>query len=209
MPSFHSIGEVDQVLRAIRIISKVGPDELFRLFETRNPAYFNPKQPFGTEPDCKYDSQSYLSIFHLATNSDKLSLEKSAANASHAVLASEVVDGTTNFFENIPEDCKTEFKKFIAVLVLRHIEAVCVNSVSQRHLRDLEDVTLADTYSGRIPPEKLPDLSDPKFEQYAGTLYSVFSLLNHSCDPNVHYLNHPTHGTMIVVATRSLKKGET
>jgi len=36
----------------------------------------------------------------------------------------------------------------------------------------------------------------------------VSSLLNHSCDPNVTRVNDVSHGTMAIITTRAVKKGE-
>ena len=208
LPSLHASCAADQVFMAARIILKVGPKELFRLFEAKDPSYFNPKHPYGTEPDSKYESQSYLSIFHFATNSDKLPLAKRVGTAGRAVMATEIVDRQTSFFEDIPQDSKIEFKKFVAGLMLRHIEATRLNAVYLMDLQGLEHVNFVDIYTRKISPQRAPDLSNPEFGQFAGALYSVFGLLNHSCDPNVQHVNHTTNGSMAVVATRSLKKGE-
>ena len=208
LPSFHASVTADHVFMAVRIILKVGPQELFRLFETKDPSYFNPKQPYGTESDCKYESHSYLSVFHFATNSEKLPFKQRMGTAARAVMTTEIIDSQTSFFEDIPQDLKPEFKKFVAALVLRHIEAAELNAVFLMDVQGLEALTFVDIYSRKISPQRLPDLSNPDFRQLAGALYPVFALLNHSCDPNVQYLNHTTHGTLAVMACRSLKKGE-
>ena len=71
-------------------------------------------------------------------------------------------------------------------------------------------LTFADAYNMQnISTEKSERLGARKVKQAGGGLYPVFSLLNHSCDPNCSYFVAPsTGGTMIVFAHRSLKKGE-
>ena len=125
--------------------------------------------------------------------------------AYRTVMTTEIIDRQTTFFEDIPTDMKKEFKKFVACLMLRHIEAANLNAACLLDFEGREGISVVDSY---ISPEKLKDLTAPKFGQYGEAVYSVFSLMNHSCDPNVHYINHTSNGTMVVVATRSLKKGE-
>ena len=199
----------DQLLLAIRVILKIGSRDIFRLFQTKDPAYFNPKQPVGTEPNCLYDSNSYHTVFHLTTQSDKLHPMNLAINVQHALIATSVLEKETNFFEEVPAESKLEFKNFVAALVLRHIEASPINAASAIELVGLENVSFADSYSGKTPAQKLAKIMEcVKFRKLAPAFYPLFSLINHSCDPNVYYLNHTTNGTMIVVAHRALKKGE-
>ena len=143
------------------------------------------------------------------THSDKLVFDKWIGNALNAVLAAEILKANTAFFCNVPSNLKDEFKRFISTLMLRHIEAACINTVGVSEPEGLDGVTLADAYRGKLPPERSSDLQSPNFGKVAGALYPVISLMSHSCDPNVRYLNRPTNGTiMVAVASRSLKKGE-
>ena len=200
---------VDQVLKGVRIILKAGQQELFRLFKTQDPLHFNPQQPFGTEAGCMYDSESYLSVFHLATNSERLDCTQKVANASHALIATTILETKTDFFQDIPANCKLEFKMFVAALMLRHIEAEAVNAAGMIELRGVENLAFSDSFSGKIPPEKLYEkINSLQFRKFAGAMYPLFSLMSHSCDPNVYYLNDAVGGKMIVMAHRALKKGE-
>ena len=200
---------VDQVLMAVRIILKVGPQELFRLFETQDPLYFNQQQPFGTETGCTYDSQSYLSVFHLATNSELIEHTEKMANAIHALIATTILESKTEFFDGVPASGKLEFKKFVAALTLRHIEAKAVNAAATVELQGLENISFAESFSQKIPPEKLSQqIASIRVRKFAGGMYPLFSLMNHSCDPNVYYLNDVVKGKMVVMAHRALKKGE-
>ena len=209
LPSFHYMYAVDQLLTAVRIILKVGPQELFRLFETQDPAYFNPKQPFGTETNSIYESKSYQAVLHLRTHSDKLHFMKLLSNAQHALIATSILVKETEFFRDIPAERKMEFQKFVAALMVHHIEAEAINAVAMREVSGLEDVSFAESYSGKVPCARLAQIPGcVKFREFAGALYPLFSLINHSCDPNVSYLNHTTNGTIVVMAQRALKKGE-
>ena len=102
-----------------------------------------------------------------------------------------------------------EFLRFVAALVLRHIEAEAINAIATREVSGLENVSFADSYSGKIPLAQLAQITEcVKSREFAGALYPLFSLIDHSCNPNVFYLNHTTNGTVVVMAQRVLKKGE-
>ena len=200
---------------AMRIILKVGPKALFELFQTKDPAYFNQFQPpFGTElnDNCTYDSESYLSVFHLTTQSDKFpfSIFRLAENARTAVQVTDILDTGTGFFQEVPLVHKTDFKNFVARLVLRHLEAAGVNGQGLAELEGLDNVSFQDTYSGKkAPAEALQTLIDTfKLSTFGGGIYPTLSLTNHSCDPNVTCVADGINGTVTVVTHRMLRKGE-
>ena len=198
-----------EVLMAVRIILKVGERELFRLFETKDPQYFSPTVPFGTEPNCVYNSQSYLSVFHLVTNSDKLDTLSRVERAATAIIAATILESRSDLFENIPSNRKLEFKQFVAALMTRHLDAEIVNAAALMEIRGLENVSFVDSFAGKIPQYKLCEIMERlRSHTFAKGIYPLFSLMSHSCDPNVSILHHSSDGTMMVMASRALKRGE-
>ena len=209
LPTFHSMCIVDQLLLAVRVILKIGPTELFRLFQHKDPAYDDTEPPLGTEPNCMYDSKSYQTVCHLITHPDKLPVQKLVVNVLHALMGTSVLENETDFFEDVPAESKMEFKNFVAALILRHIEAARTNAAAATDVEGLENVSFVDSYSGKIAAQKLAKTMDcVKFRKIAPGFYPLFSLINHSCDPNVFFFNNRRNGTMVVVAHRALKKGE-
>ena len=216
LPLFHIINATDGMFQAVRIIAKVGPQELFRLFETKDPAYFNPKKefPFGTEPNCTYDSESYLTVFHLSTNADRLPFKKRSANVHYALLAADIVDTEAGFFDDIPDPSrKAEFKKFVTALMLRHIDASDINAQVANEFEGFENLSFQDIYTRKFStdddPEDPPNLfTSLNSVPNATGLYPLFSLVNHSCNPNAFKLSRTTNGTLAVLSNRTLKKGE-
>ena len=205
IPSFHAFIAADHLLKAIRIIFKVGSKLLFRIFQTNDPKYMNPDEPFGTTPNSVYDSQSYLSVFHLQAHSDKLICKDRIKHAAWALMATEILESKTPFFDHIPANRKSEFKNFVAAAIVRHIEADGVNGGVVIELYGLENVSFPSKYGGESSQSIISSL---EVRAFAGAIYPVVSLINHSCDPNVSILHHITNGKMVVVAHRSLKKGE-
>ena len=209
LPSFHAIYTCDSLLKAVRIILKVGAKELFRIFQTKDPEYLNPNEPFGTTPDCIYDSQSYLSVYHLVAHPEKKAFMERGKNVANALIAAEILDANTPFFVDIPTVRKKEFKNFVAATITRHWEAASVNSGVVKELLGLGKVSFESGFSGKIAPEVASDaIGSLNSRLIAGALYPVVSLINHSCDPNVSPLNHPANGKIVVMTHRALKKGE-
>ena len=148
------------MLQAVRIIAKVGPQELFGLFETKDPAYFDPKQefPFGTEPNCTYDSDSYLAVFNLLTNAEKLPFKKRFSNVHYALMTADIVESETRFFDDIPNPSrKAEFKKFVTALMLRHIDAWDVNAEVANEFEGFENLSFEDIYTRKFSTGGLED----------------------------------------------------
>lgn len=193
---------------AFRAICKVGPAELFRIFSTQDPSYFGRNAPFGTDPSTKYESDSYLSVYHLTTNSNKMKLQTQCVNTHNSLLATEVLEKQTEFFQGIPQDQQLNFKDFIAALMIRHIEAVSVNSVGIGEVKGLDNVSLEDFYQRFSPQGRSLLIEFLSLDNFASAIYPVFSLMNHSCDPNVTRINDATNGTAITISYRALKKGE-
>ena len=196
---------IDQLLKAVRILFKVGAKELFRIFETKDPDYLNPIETFGTGPNCVYDSQSYLSVFHLPSHPDKLSFIDRVSHAAYALMATQILEVETTYFEDIPADRAEKFKQFFATVIIRHYEADISNGTGVQELHGLESLSFVDKYCGKSTTSIMSSL---KIRDIGGALYPVASLMSHYCDQNISALFHTTNGKIIAVAHRALKKGE-
>ena len=128
---------------------------------------------------------------------------------NQALIAASILEAQTNFFGRAPPSMKSEFKDFVVALLLRHIEVEFVSGGALAELQGLENVSFTDSYTGKLSTEELANrMNCHKFKKFAGGLFPLNSLVKHSCDPNVHWLNDLRNGTMIVFSHRALKKGE-
>ena len=213
MSYLHCNSSPRWILLVFRIICKVGPQELLRIHNTKDPSYFDTKasSPFGTDPNnsSTYDSDSYLPIHHLVGHSDELDGGSRYANALQALLLTSILQVQSEFFNEIPPEVLSEFANFVATLMLRHIESIPCNAISLDEVTGLGDISLEDCYGNRVRGDRLAaKIRHIEYPQFAAGVYSACSLMNHSCDPNVDRENDLVDGTLAVVATRALKTGE-
>ena len=100
-------------LLAFRIVCKVGPEELWRIYSTKDPKYFEkPLKPFGTEPGCKYESNSYLPIHHLVNHSAQHPTQFRRLTAIISFLNASILESHTKFFDGIPKESHSVFQEF-------------------------------------------------------------------------------------------------
>jgi len=128
---------------AFRIVCKVGPEELYRLFVTRDPSYFDVNEPFATQSSCKYESDSYLSVHHLKNHSQAFGKDTLFRSGFVGLLILSVLEKTTNFFESAPEETRNDFKIFVAAIIARLTEILFLNGVQLQETK-FQGVTLED-----------------------------------------------------------------
>ena len=194
------------LLVAFRIICKLGPDGLYELFLRNGPGFWKRLERFGV--GMKYESDSYMAIHHLETHSDKLKPLQRFGNTHAALEYTSALESQTSFFAEIPQDHRAEFKNFVAALLLRHIEGTGINFAAIGELKGLERLSLADSY--RMDPDMVSTrIEETDVSEFASGVYPLFSLLSHSCDPNIYRFNDIVNGKVVVMANRPLEKGET
>ena len=194
---------------AFRIICKTGPKKLLELFLTRDPAYFDHKEPYGMEAGCQYGADPYLSLYHLFSNLNKVDHLQNYGLTQEALLLASVLEKETKFFEGISEDCKSNFTKFVATLILHHYGAITTNPESLDQVMGIEALTLEDFYRDGADVAELGKIATlTEFSPFGWGIYSLYSLLNHSCYPNVYHVCDFEKGTVIVATQRALKSGE-
>ena len=142
-------------LLALRTVCKVGPQELFRIYSTKDPKYLEQLQPFGTESGCKYESNSYLPIYHLVNHSDHISMAVRSLTAVTSLLNTSILETQTKFFDGIPEESRSGFKNFVASLLLRHAESLMHNQIALNEIKELNDISLKDFYTNRASSNAL------------------------------------------------------
>ncbi|CAG7823719.1 unnamed protein product [Allacma fusca] len=200
MPYLHCNATPRYILLALRIISKLGPNKLQELFQENLNSLSSPLD--------RYDSDSYNPIYHLVTHSNPQDPIDVYTKALNALIVATTLQTQSNFFEGIPQDKKQDFFNFTASMILHHIDNIPFNSISLDEVEGLEKYTLSSTLHG-IDREELSNLiRSIQFPQFAAGVYTVASLMNHSCDPNVTRVVGLTDGTLAIVATRSLKCNE-
>ena len=158
-------------LLAFRVVCKVGPEELFRIFSTKDPDYFDRPEPFGTEPDCKYESDAYLPIYYLVNHSAQLPAGIRRDMATKSLLIASILEAQTNFFSGIPKKSLPVFKNFVASLLLRHTETIMHNQIVLNEIKELNDISLQDFYSKRAASSALTAALRDK--PGAGTCFDV------------------------------------
>ena len=193
-----------------RIICKVGPQKLLKLFKTRDPAYFDRKVPYGAEEDCEYGTDPYLAVYHLFSNLDKEDHLRWYPLTKETLLLASVLERETSFFQEVSEDQKSDFKKFVATLILHHYGCVTTNPEPLCRANDTDSRSLEDFYRyGADLPKQFRFSTARKFSPFAWGIYPVSSLINHSCYPNVSQIFDFKKGTVIVMTHRALNAGET
>jgi len=210
----------------LRTIWTVGAQELYRIWRQKDPSYLNTlsltkekvnekKYLPGTNPETGvYASDSYYQIFHLITHHGSLSATEISAltNILQAMIFTQVIERETNFFEKPKESCSSEefenFLDFISALVLHHIEGIPFNSISIDAVAGLESVSGYSRLLSAGPIELQEKIRELQYPQYAAATYSVCSLINHSCNPNVTRIPDLRSGRMAIVTLRGLKAGE-
>ncbi|CAH2236054.1 SET and MYND domain-containing protein 4 [Pararge aegeria] len=136
-----------------------------------------------------YDSKYYASIHTLATNIDKRSISDIFQKALTAAVFLRFLEQNTMFLNVDSDEDKENIRSVVAGLLLLHIMTSPTNmhgigtNVQGKNGEYVEEASLA---------------SAP---------YAFFSLLNHSCAPNVVRFNKLGSATMTLFALRPIKKG--
>lgn len=133
----------------------------------------------------KYFADPYLNIYRLETNSQKTEFRELFKMTVIAVYVKQCLK-VVNFFK---EDLSLDDEIFVASLILRHIQSSSFNGKSIVEVID----------KGNIP-DNLSEI------ELGGGLYPIFSLLNHSCDPNIFRYN--VGDECVVRTTKVIRKGE-
>ncbi|XP_021944915.1 SET and MYND domain-containing protein 4 [Folsomia candida] len=182
---------------AARLLFKVGPEELYKIFTTKNESYFQPSNASGEEkgfsPNGVYTAKSYLPIFHLISHMN-VDILKAKSNAFKALILTNLIDDTSQFFSRVKynEDF-LEFKDFIASLLLRHMEAIEYNAITLSQLVN--------------NPSSNNNLQSSTL-RYGGGVYPVLCLVNHSCDPNSVPVRSLKYLKTSVIAMKPLQPGD-
>ena len=193
-----------------RIICKVGPQKLLQLFRTRDPAYFDREVPYGVEEDCDYRTDPYLAVYHMFSNLSKADYSRWYRLAQEALLLASVLERETSFFQEVSEDQKLDFKKFVATLILHHYGCVKTNPMPLYQFKDTDSLSLEEFYRyGADLPKQFRFSAATNSPLVGWGIYPVSSLANHSCDPNVFLTFDFEKGTVITATLRALKAGET
>lgn len=201
---------------ALRIICTIGPKELYRLFITKDPLYFNVPKDFplilgsnlGTQV---YESTTYLPIYHLVSHSQNMDKTKKEVeyftNVIQGLIYANILEKLSTFYEHcdyLSTHPQEFFKTFVASIILHHIENIPCNSISVDELVGLEGISLL-VKEPTILQERIRAI---QFPQYGSATYALSSLINHSCDPNVTRIHDLTNARMALVTLKGLKKGE-
>ncbi|GBP34721.1 SET and MYND domain-containing protein 4 [Eumeta japonica] len=132
-----------------------------------------------------YDSQSYATIHALVSNIEKRSVSDIFRKGVTAAVFLHILMKETEFLK----DAKTGIVKRVGGLLLHHIMTVPTNM----HGISVNTPTSEGKY--------VNDMS------LGSAAYAFFSLLNHSCSPNVTRFSRFGTGNMKLIAIRPIKKG--
>ncbi|XP_046483221.1 SET and MYND domain-containing protein 4-like isoform X1 [Neodiprion pinetum] len=143
----------------------------------------------GYSEDGKFHSDQYSSLYSLVTNTDKRSVQDLFGRAFNAACITYVLSRESDLFgKELPKMLDTDSLaenpkvRFIGGLILKHLQIIPSNIHSFGELRGLED-----------------------YERGAAAM-PFYSLINHSCDPNVTRQSRPKH--IVLYALYPIAEGE-
>ena len=152
-----------------------------------------------------YLSDNYKSIHNLEGNTELRNVSYLFGRSLFAACILHVLDTNTNFFKTGPEEKVNTLNKcneleqvmklrwdkiFAGGLILKYFQSMTSNAHEISEMRII-----------------LGDETKTESSEIGGAAYSLLSLINHSCDPNV--VRHSYCGsTVVLTAIQAIKKGE-
>jgi len=182
------------VLLTLRLISKLGPKGVSRLFN-------NPQEL--TQSSTTYDSSSYSCIHQLISHEQAHGDIENFSNVMQSLILVRFLENLTPFFSKLDGYVNREsFRPWLTQLILHHLQSLPCNSLALEELK-------IDEGRGRNFRTDAESIRTAQFEQYASGVYGTVSLINHSCDPNVTRLTDSTsRGRLCIVTLKGLRAGD-
>lgn len=187
----HHLDSPHGDIQCLRLLARTNHNEIKEVSKYLSSSVAcNNKNPIGFDSKGGYDTSSYLPIFHLISHppsqNENAESDEALKNAVNAVILTFTLKLYSNYFEKSNE---AEFEDLIAALILKHMESIKYNAISQSKL----------VHSG---------VNKQSAVAYAAAVYPLISLCNHSCDPNCAPVKQATHLTTSLVALKHLREGE-
>jgi len=146
-PYLDTVETPEKDLLSILAVLQLNPSELSTLRKAED-----------TEPNPDVYKSQYLTVYHLISHSDKLSIAERMSNTFRALMYTYLLEEKTDFLYEM----EPELKSFIPQLILRFMESFPFNAIGQSQWDE----------------ERQKPIS------YARAILPSISLCNHSCDPN-------------------------
>jgi hypothetical protein len=196
----HRLDVKRLVLLSYRTLTMLGPQKLYEFWKLEPPNKHNyghkeiSQSILGFE-NGKYMSSSYHTINCLIYHDESLTVEELSRYCIDSIIITELLDKKTSFFQSFPKDEINELKDFAASLILLHQMNFPCNAHSLNSLQ----------LSSPNPPAE--EIQGATTTDFGAGAFSLLSMINHSCDPNVTRITL-SNGVNAVVTIRKLRTGE-
>ena len=215
----HGIETSRRDLLATRIVAKLGPLNLYKLYGGDDSTNVNLEENNDSVPGFDqnniYDSTKYSPIYHLVAHRDGQELYDEVSHAFKALLLTCLLKQQSDFFthikdtlgDNVMNKSEDELFTFTASIILRHLESIPYNAISLSELQ-WDGTEKKQMNGGPIHNYHHHQENSIKSVCYASAIFGLLAMSNHSCTPNAAHVRKGGGQLTALVALRNLTAQE-
>ena len=198
---------------ALRILCRTGPAKVLQMYmdsrNNREDGYLNaPSGIRGFDASNVYRSTTYLPVYHLISHAKENSALQLISNGFKALIFAHMLQEESTFFKEMDLEGQNVdpniMREYVAFLILHHLENIPPNVITISKLDSTLNCACEDG-TGKLIHGYAGDYNTVP---YAMGMFSLLSLMNHSCDPNAIPLRHPYDLTVGLLAGKKIKAGQ-